>query len=373
MTKYAAIAALLLLSACQGMGGMQPIDSKSFLSSLEGPKVTTVEESQLETARNLDKARDFKAAAQIYQQLLDKKPGDKELTLLLADSLRRNGDNDKALALYDSLLQKDPAHLAAKEGKGLALMSTGDFDTPIPLFEDVMRTDATRWKTLNALGILFATRNMHSEAQQYFREALRQSPSNISVLNNLGLSQALDRNFDTASSTLLQASELAATGGSDKKRIDLNLALVYAIAGKLENATNIAQRYLTGSALNNNLGLYAHLAKDDQLAKAYLNMALTQSKTFYEKAWDNLQTLETNRSDGDKPSPPLARQLIPSPPPAAPVQAAVPEAPAAAPVAKPKPRKDKKSKSSVDDQIINILNQTGEDMSGDVVKDSPIP
>jgi hypothetical protein len=36
------------------------------------------------------------------------------------------------------------------------------------------------------------------------------------------------------------------------------------------------------------MGFYAHLAKDDALAKTYLNMAISGSSTFYERAWNNL-------------------------------------------------------------------------------------
>jgi hypothetical protein len=77
----------------------------------------------------------------------------------------------------------------------------------------------------------------------------------------------------------------------------LNLALVYASAGKLPEARKIAEAYLSGPSLNNNLGLYAHLAKDDNLAKSYLNMALTESKTYYGKAWDNLEAINSQTND----------------------------------------------------------------------------
>lgn len=289
-----ALVLLLGLTACEG--GMQPIDAKKVLSGLDGPKVPTVQDTMLENAKNAEKQGNFAAAAQTYQQLLEKQPDDKNLMLSLADSLRRSGDVDRAIAVYDAILQKDAAMVAAKEGKSLALMSKGDFDTPGTLLAEVMKVDATRWKTLNAMGILFSVRNMQPESQAYYLEALKYSPNNPSVLNNLGLSQALARNFDAAIASLNQASTLTATNGGDRKRIDLNLSLVYASAGKLDEARAIAERYFTGATLNNNLGLYAHLAKDDQLAKAYLNMALTESKTFYEKAWDNLQSINGDGS-----------------------------------------------------------------------------
>lgn len=372
MKKLIALSCLLILSACQGNGGLQAIDNRAFLNSLDGPKVPTIEGTQQQSARSFEKAGDFKSAVQIYQQLLERKPDDKELMFAMAEAQRRLGDNEKAITFYDGALQKDPAMVSAKEGKALALLSKGDFETPIPIFEDVLKTDPKRWKSLNGMGILFATRNMQPEAQQYFREALKQSPSNISVMNNLGLSQALDRNTNAAIETLAKASALTPTESPEHKRVDLNLALVYAIAGKLENAKSVASQYFSGATLNNNMGLYAHLAKDDQLSKAYLNMALSQSKTFYDRAWENLQALST--SSGNVQSSEvkihnkseLSQQLAIEPMPKL-------------PVSKPKPTNNtnqntpaKNAKEMVDDKIIGIINSSGEETI-DKVQPSPIP
>jgi len=293
---------LLPLAACEG--GMQPVDAQKLLSTLDGPKVATVQDTVIESARNAESQGKFSEAAQFYQQALEKQPYSKELMVALGDNFRRSGENDRAISVYDTALVQDANFITAKEGKGLALMAKGDFDMPGVLFGEVIKVDATRWKSLNGLGILFSTRSMQKEAQVYYQEALKYSPNNPSVLNNLGLSQAMDRNFDASYASLTQASTLAATGSQDRKRIELNLSLVYAIAGKLDDARAIAERYFSGATLNNNLGLYAHLAKDDQLAKAYLNMAMTDSKTFYERAWNNLEVISNAnvKNDGAKSS-----------------------------------------------------------------------
>ena len=199
--------------------------------------------------------------------------------------------------LYDQLIAKDPTMIAAKESKGLALIAKGDFKSPTPLFEEVLKADPTRWKSLNALGILFSIGSFQPEAQQYFTQALKYHADSSSIYNNLGLSQALSRNFDTALQSLQKASSFATQGTEERKRIDLNLALVYASAGKLDNAKAIAENYLTGAALDNNLGLYAHVAHDDLMARSYLNMALMESKVYYGKAWDNLQNISANGND----------------------------------------------------------------------------
>ena len=128
------------------------------------------------------------------------------------------------------------------------------------------------------------------------------------------MAQALNRKFDDAISSLQKASNLTTT---ERKRIDLNLALVFASAGKLDDAKTIAMQYLRGAALDNNLGLYAHLAKDDQLARAYLNTALTESKVYYAKAWDNLQDISASGNDSNiptDPTPDIAKNVLPEHP-----------------------------------------------------------
>jgi Flp pilus assembly protein TadD len=280
----------LLLAACQG--GVNPIDAQKVLSKLEGPKVLTVAETQVENARAAEARGDFAQAAQLYEQALENQPENKEWALAMADNYRRAQQPDRAIAVYDALLKQDAQHAAALEGKALALMAKGDMDTPGALLEAVMKQDATRWKTLNAMGVLFSARGMQPEAQAYYQEALKHNPASPSITNNLGLSQALEKKSDEAIATLRRAAALAPAGSLDRKRIELNLSMVYAIAGKLPKAEAIARRYFDGATLNNNLGLYAHLARDDQLAKSYLNMALTESKTFYERAWDNMEIIE---------------------------------------------------------------------------------
>lgn len=293
---FSTAALLMLLSACDQNGGGMPIDAQKFLSGLDGPKIPSMQENQLEAAKSAEKNDDFKQASQIYEQILEKDPDTTDVVQLLADSLRRGGEYDKAISVYDGILTKDEGNVAAKEGKALALMAKGDFETPTILLEEVLKVDGTRWKSLNAMGILFVTRGLYPDSMKYFDEALKQSPNNIAVMNNLGLSQALNKQYDLAVDTLLKASTLSTVGSTGRKRIDLNTALVYASAGKLPESRRIAEQYLSGPSLDNNLGLYAHLAKDDSLAKSYLNMALTESKTYYEKAWDNLEALN-NKDD----------------------------------------------------------------------------
>lgn len=248
---------------------------------------------------------DLRRASQFYEQLLGSEKASeddkKRYRTALADCLRRMGENEKALAMFDELVKDDPDNLNAQEGRGLTLMALGKSTDAGRVFSDIMGKDSKRWRTLNALGILFVTKNMVPEAMAYYTEALKYSADNPAVLNNVGLSQAVDKNYPRAIQALEQASRVS--GSTTRRRqIDLNLALVYATSGDVDTAKDIAGKYLQGPSLDNNLGLYAHLAKDDALAKTYLNMALSNSQTFYERAWNNLDIVDST-GGSDEPTP----------------------------------------------------------------------
>lgn len=262
-----------------------------ILEEMKGPDVPSVDSALLESARDAEESRNFSTAAQYYKQLFDSSPENSVFKLHLADNLRRSGKNDEAVEIYQELLKDEEYKLDAMEGIGLGLMAEAEFEEAGDMLADVMEQDTTRWRTINAIGILFTIKGMYPEARQYFAEALVQSPKNVSVLNNLGLMEAFAEEYDAAIRELSTASKQARGDKRIRLQADLNMALVYAIMGDLKMAERTAAPHLTETQLLNNMGYYAHLADDDNLAKSYLNMALTASNKHYEKAWENLETL----------------------------------------------------------------------------------
>lgn len=316
----------LLVAGCDKQMGTTP-DAKAWLSSQEGPKVEGVQAALLKSAHDADLAGDWRTATSYYQQLADKNPDNKDIQISLADDLRKLGDTAKATSIYDMVLKKDPNNPAATEGKGLALMQQGDMDGAVQILLKLAQTDKASWRTYNAVGIIAASKQSPAAAKPYFEQALAMSPNNPSILNNIGLSQAMSHEFDSANATLTQAATLATPRPAFREQIELNNAMVYAAAGKLENAEAIARQYYTGAELSNNMGFYAHLANDDQLAKTYLNMALTQSKRFYPRAWDNLQDLNASAAPSSVPtaSTEQASAAAPGAAPTTPVTMSAPE------------------------------------------------
>jgi Flp pilus assembly protein TadD len=280
--------------------GRMAAANRKELEAIKGPETGTISATLKAEAEKAEEAGDYKRASQIYKQIVDKEPDNKEAALALADDLRRSGDSENALKITDEVLKKDPNNASALESKGLVLMNTGEFTEASSVFGQVMKADAHRWRTLDAIGVLFALKNMDTEAFAYYNAALAESTDNVSVLNNLALTQAMNHEYDNAIITFQKAQRHAAQGSDQAKHVDLNLALVQAIAGHLDEAEQTAAPHLSKAGLYNNMGFYAYLSKNTELSRSYLNMALTQNPTYYERAWKNLGIVN-GENEGEQP------------------------------------------------------------------------
>ncbi len=329
----------LMLTACdpRPQSEMNPSDILNSLLDAEGPSIKGVEATLLDSAHQAENRRQYNRALQFYQQLLDKDKQNKTYLLGLADNLRRMGQLDEAAHYYNQILKLEPENLDALEGKGLCLLNRGEVEGASDIFQKVMAKDGKRWRTLNAVGIMFVMKGMPKEAEAYYIEAAKLKPDEPAILNNYGLTLALSQKYDQAVTVLKQASDSLDRNDPEKKRADLNLALVYGLAGDMDRAEEVAGRHLKEAALNNNLGFYAYLADNQELAKAYLNNALSGSPVFYEKAWKNLEIVsgstversQFNAGGGDKN---FKRRFKKAPFEIYPKEPEVPEKPIAAPV-----------------------------------------
>ena len=319
-------ALLISLSGCAGLINGNPAkldnrfkaneDSKKALEKV-GPTIEGVNEALLKSAEAAEKKGNYTDAANYYVQLLDKEPTNKVYLLGLGDALRKNGAYTPAIRTYERLRKEDDQEYYAKglEGIGLSLMAQGEYEAAGDRFSQVMELDGKQWRTVNAIGILFTIREMYSEARQYFDEALSLEPNNVSVLNNYALMEALAKDYDASLRRFREAASAAATNANELKRVELNQALVLAIKGDLEGARQLNQKHLKEPQVLNNMGYYSHITKDDKMAKSYLNMALTNSPKYYDKAWKNLNALDklAGRAGGKAPT-----KLHADPAPAAP-------------------------------------------------------
>jgi Flp pilus assembly protein TadD len=263
----------------------------------DGPQVEGVEATLLNNALEATSRGEHQKAAQLYRQLLATNNESTPYALGLADSLRRNGDTDAAEIVYQEIVEKEPKSVEAKEGYGLLRLSKGEFEKAGILLSEAHKKAPKRWQTLNGLGILLVERGTIPDAIAYFKEALKHSKNNPAVLNNIGLTYAIDDQPENALSALGEAIETSPVKSSQRKNIELNLALVMGIYGDMNAAEKILKSHLSEAAVANNLGLYAYLANNEVLAKSYLNTALSRSPYHYKRAWENLDTITKGKGN----------------------------------------------------------------------------
>jgi Flp pilus assembly protein TadD len=248
-----------------------------------------------EDADSADKAfssGNYAKAANLYKELLDLDDKNTDNLFKYAESLRLGGDTKSALKNYDKVLQLDPSALHALEGKSLCFVQDGEFKKAAVLLGEIVNKDATRWRVLNALGVVYAITGHAKESMDYYEMALQVSNNNPSVMNNMGLSVAFGGDLERGRKIIERSLDYVDKDDVKKmESIDYNLALIYGMSGKMDEAEKILNKYLPKAAVMNNLGFYAKLTNNDKLARTYLGKALASSPVHYEKAWNNLQDI----------------------------------------------------------------------------------
>ena len=294
--KKTALILLISLSAC-ALAGEKPSHEKrekELEDALNVVDVPTIEKTLLNSGNEALESGDLIKAEYNYNQLAAKDDKNPLYKFKYAEVARRLGKCDTANTLYEELLKAEPQNLDYQEGKALCLVSQTEFQKAGPLLTDIIAKDKTRWKSINAAGLVFASNKKYDEANQYFDAAAEASNNNPSVMNNQGLVRALIGNNTDAIRILGDAALKANNSAAQKRQINLNLAMIYGAANKMDLAEETAKPYLTQVQLYNNMGIYASLAKNKELARTFFDKALMQTPVYYDRAWTNLESIEKN-------------------------------------------------------------------------------
>jgi Flp pilus assembly protein TadD len=297
MKKLLIITAFFALPGCQILSEQVSKDQRlqELNEAAEDVDTLTIESSHLQSAKAAEKMGSLVKAEYYYSQLVDTKPNNLDYQFSYAEVLRKAGKCEAATKGYDKVLAGKPNNVDAMEGKALCLLAGGKNPQAADIFAKILADEPNRWKSLNGAGLIFAGDKKFNEASQYFSAAAEASGDNPAVLNNQGLAKALTGNFKDGIKILEGALIKSEDNTGQKRNIALNLALVYGIAGNMDAAEKTARPHLTEPQLYNNLGVYAELGKDKELAKTYLNKALQGTAVYYERAWDNLERVKSGK------------------------------------------------------------------------------
>lgn len=242
----AALACLLAACATQ-----QPATS----AKLDGKLQTILEPTLAASAMAAEAQYDYEAAAKYYRNLLGRKPGDLELSVRLARSLRYAGKVDNAIQVLMPLVAGgDPAVPVLVE-LGKAHLAADHLSLAVRYLDQARAKAPQDWEVLSAVGVVYDYQNRFGDAQQAYLEALAAAPNNPVVLNNLALSQAQSGDLAGAIDTLRKALEQPGSTA----QIRQNLALMLALSGDLQGAERLARVDLPKDMVRDNMSYYRRL------------------------------------------------------------------------------------------------------------------
>ena len=187
------------------------------------------------------------------------------LMIQLGDALNSLNAYPHAAEAYRKALEVAPRDTEALRGLGNALLAQNrpilareQYEVAIGISDDP--------KLFGAIGITLDMTADHKAAQGYYRMGLEKTPGDLTLLNNLALSLMLDRQYDEAVSNLNRV--IADPRATTRHR--QNLAMVYGVAGRKDDARRVAAMDYDAATVNANLAFYELLRAMPDQAKYLL-------------------------------------------------------------------------------------------------------
>lgn len=194
-------------------------------------------------------------ALSIYKQKLEKQPQDPQLLFLAGSAANQSAKFSEALHYLEKGSELAPSAGFYRE-IGRAYLALGDLLKASDMLEKSVELQGKDDVALNSLGVTFSLQQKYPEARDVYRRALQVRPDSIEYRNNLALAWMLDGNPSKAIDILYPIYQR----GEASKKVSLNLAVSYAIVGKVDAAKLIASDVLTNAELQNNANYYRLLA-----------------------------------------------------------------------------------------------------------------
>ena len=182
----------------------------------------------------------------------------------LGETLLAAGYPSEASEVFRSALSEaanepqSPDHkaheLAATRGLGLTLIA---LNQPNPAIEMLNKANAMEpsARAYGAIGIAEDLLDDADAADKAYKQALALAPDDLDLLNNYGLSLALHGEFNNAIATLRRVASDPKAGARHR----LNLAMALGLAGRSEDAAQVARIDLDERSVKSNIAYYATL------------------------------------------------------------------------------------------------------------------
>lgn len=224
------VAAALLLSACQANKAAIDTDDLTTASTAGAPS--------------------FKKTEALAQQWKSD-PSNLGVTLAYAQSLESLGQKPQQIEVLRSAAAQTQNDAKSQSQLGRALMAVGDVQGAAESLARASSLNPRDAQALSAYGATLDQQTKHSEAREKYKAALAISPNDVGIMNNMAMSYALQGKLPEAENLLQKA--MTQPTAKSLPRVRQNLALVVGLQGRFDEAKKIASEDLPPDQVQANM------------------------------------------------------------------------------------------------------------------------
>jgi len=251
-------------------------------------------EEAIKRGDNAYSKRQYDIALYEYVNALELNGGDTETLNKVGDIHLTLGDFNSAEEAYKASLQLDGTNQHALQGLGLIQLKLREYDQAKINLSKALELSPDLWSAYNGLGMIADIDGNYPAAIANYQRALAINPRSAQVLNNLGYSEYLSGNWRAALMHYYQA----VNSSPDYKRAWYNIGLLYTRQKEYENAFDAFRNVLGTPQAYNDIGYLSMLDGNYDVAEKYFQKAVESSPSYYLKAHENIDKLESLRERG---------------------------------------------------------------------------
>lgn len=215
----------------------------------------------------------------------------KELDRVLADLAFASGNYEGALPAYRSLLVGNTADARLYERAGLSALKLRDYKQAAALLERATSFPQATWRAWNGRGVAADFLRDWETSDIAYARAASIAPDRAEVLNNFGWSMLVRGQWIRA----LEKLEQAASIDPKSERIAHNLELARTALTEELPKRRSGESDEDWAARLNDAGVIARVQGNDRKAVAAFSRAIQARSEYYERAANNLATVQAAR------------------------------------------------------------------------------
>ncbi|WP_227538430.1 tetratricopeptide repeat protein [Tritonibacter mobilis] len=221
------------------------------------PRPETIHSEDLRLAQATAKAGDYATAAHLFEKVLAKQPESVPALIGAGDVYGRMGQNSRAESVLSRAHELAPNNVEALTILGRVKLAQGQYPAALDTYNKGLRIDRRNIPALTGKGVTLDAMSRHADAQAVYREGLSAYPTNFILRSNYALSLAISG--DMAQGTAILRELVRDPNAAPHVRG--NLALVYGLAGRDNDARATLASDLSDAQIEDNLTIYRALRR----------------------------------------------------------------------------------------------------------------